>query len=118
MRTVGVILAGGVGQRAGLGMPKQLARVAGQTIIEHTVAAFDAAPEIDEIVVLMAAGHTAEVERLVAGFPKVTRVIEGGASRTETTWRALRIWYGSTQQKRFLSRHCRWMRKIEQLINV
>ncbi|MFC6080827.1 IspD/TarI family cytidylyltransferase [Sphaerisporangium aureirubrum] len=89
MRTVGVILAGGVGQRAGLGMPKQLALIAGRTIIEHTVAAFEAAPEIDEIVVLMAAGHTAEASRLVAGFSKVSRVIEGGASRTESTWRAL-----------------------------
>ncbi|GAA1518123.1 bifunctional cytidylyltransferase/SDR family oxidoreductase [Sphaerisporangium rubeum] len=89
MRTVAVVLAGGVGQRAGLGMPKQLARIAGRTIIEHTVAAFEAAPEVDEIVVLMAAGHTDEAARLVAGFPKVSQVIEGGASRTETTWRAL-----------------------------
>ncbi|MGW4637734.1 SDR family oxidoreductase [Sphaerisporangium sp. NPDC004334] len=91
-RTVGVVLAGGVGQRVGLGMPKQLLRVAGRTIIEHTLAVFEAAPEIDEIVVLMAPGHVPEVEEIVrrGGFGKVSKVVEGGASRTESTWRALR----------------------------
>ncbi|GII61351.1 pyrophosphorylase [Sphaerisporangium krabiense] len=91
-RTVGVVLAGGVGQRMGHGTPKQLLRLAGRTIIEHTLAVFEAAPEIDEIVVLMTPGFTAEVEDLVArrGFRKVAAVVEGGATRTESTWRALR----------------------------
>ncbi|MBG0828021.1 2-C-methyl-D-erythritol 4-phosphate cytidylyltransferase [Planomonospora sp. ID67723] len=90
-RAVGVVLAGGVGRRVGQDTPKQLIEIAGKTIIEHTIAVFDAAPEIDEVVVLMAPGFTGEVERLVArnGFTKVGRVLEGGASRTETTWRAL-----------------------------
>ncbi|WP_214408717.1 bifunctional cytidylyltransferase/SDR family oxidoreductase [Sphaerisporangium fuscum] len=91
LRTVGVVLAGGVGQRVGLNTPKQLIKIAGRPIIEHTLAVFDAAPEIDEIVVLMAPGHTGEVERIVErnGFRKVTKIVEGGASRTESTWRAL-----------------------------
>ncbi|MFE3447374.1 SDR family oxidoreductase [Nonomuraea sp. NPDC059194] len=91
LRCVGVLLAGGVGQRVGLNTPKQLVTIAGKSIIEHTLALFDAAPEIDEIIVLMTPGFTAEVEKLVAGrgFTKVSRVLEGGASRTETTWRAL-----------------------------
>jgi 2-C-methyl-D-erythritol 4-phosphate cytidylyltransferase len=88
---VAVVLAGGVGQRMGAPVPKQLLTVAGRTILEHSVAAFEAVPEIDEIVVLMAPGHVAEAERIVArgGFRKVTAVVEGGASRTESTWRAL-----------------------------
>ncbi|WP_245898859.1 bifunctional cytidylyltransferase/SDR family oxidoreductase [Nonomuraea indica] len=92
MRSVGVVLAGGVGSRVGLGVPKQLVTVAGRTILEHTIAVFEAAPEIDEIVVLMTPGFTGRVGELVerAGFHKVTRVVEGGASRTESTWRALR----------------------------
>ncbi|GII75444.1 hypothetical protein Sru01_04260 [Sphaerisporangium rufum] len=90
-RTVGVVLAGGTGQRVGAAVPKQLLELAGRPIIEHTIAAFEAAPEIDEILVLMAAGHTAEVETLVrrGGYGKVTAVVEGGASRTESTRRAL-----------------------------
>ncbi|MEV7970236.1 bifunctional cytidylyltransferase/SDR family oxidoreductase [Sphaerisporangium sp. NPDC088356] len=92
LRTVGVVLAGGIGQRVGLNTPKQLLKIAGRTIIEHTLTVFNDAPEIDEIVVLMAPGFTAEVERLIerGGFHKVSAVVEGGASRTESTWRALR----------------------------
>ncbi len=88
---VAVVLAGGVGQRMGAGMPKQLLQVAGRTILEHSVAVFESVAEIDEIVVLMAPGHVADAEELVArgGFRKVTAIVEGGASRTESTWRAL-----------------------------
>jgi 2-C-methyl-D-erythritol 4-phosphate cytidylyltransferase len=90
-RTVAVILAGGTGTRVGLGIPKQLLKVAGKPIIEHTVAVFEAAPEIDEILVLMAPGHVDEVKLLLdrAGFRKVTAVIEGGETRNATTRLAL-----------------------------
>ncbi|NUW30150.1 bifunctional cytidylyltransferase/SDR family oxidoreductase [Nonomuraea sp. SMC257] len=92
LRAVGVVLAGGVGQRMGLGRPKQLATVAGRTILEHSIALFDGSPDIDEVVVLMTPGLVDEARELVAraGFRKVTKVVEGGASRTESTWRALR----------------------------
>ncbi|MEU8379972.1 bifunctional cytidylyltransferase/SDR family oxidoreductase [Streptosporangium sp. NPDC048865] len=91
-RTVGVVLAGGVGRRVGHDTPKQLLEIAGRTILEHTLALFEGAPEIDEIMVLMAPGFTGEVERIVErnGFTKVVAILEGGASRPETTWRALR----------------------------
>lgn len=91
LRSVGVLLAGGVGQRVGGDTPKQLIKIAGRTILEHTLALFNDAPEIDEIVVLMTPGFTGQVEEIVARgrFGKVSKVIEGGASRTETTWRAL-----------------------------
>ncbi|MQA98346.1 MAG: SDR family oxidoreductase [Streptosporangiales bacterium] len=90
-RTVAVVLAGGVGERVGLKVPKQLVRLAGRPIIEHTIAAFQRAPEIDDILVMMAPGHTLAVEKIVAegGYDKVVKVLEGGATRTETTWRAL-----------------------------
>ena len=89
--TVALVLAGGVGRRLGLTTPKQLVLIAGRTILEHTLAVFDTAPEIDEIIALMAPGHLGEVERIVArnAFHKVTKIVEGGASRTESTWRAL-----------------------------
>ncbi|MFD8526839.1 SDR family NAD(P)-dependent oxidoreductase [Streptosporangium canum] len=92
LRTVGVVLAGGVGQRVGLNTPKQLVKIAGKTILEHTLALFDGAPEVDEIIVMMTPGFTDEVERIVAlnGFRKVGKILEGGASRPETTWRALK----------------------------
>ena len=89
MRTVAVVLGGGVGQRLGAGMPKQLLTLGGQTLIERCVAAFEAAPGVDEILVVMARGYTGQVRDLVAGFRKVTAVIEGGATRPESTRAAL-----------------------------
>ncbi|GAA0982425.1 bifunctional cytidylyltransferase/SDR family oxidoreductase [Acrocarpospora macrocephala] len=90
--TVGVVLAGGIGQRVGLNTPKQLLKIAGKSILEHTIAAFDSHPDIDEVVVLMTPGFIDEVAALVAKnrFAKVTQILDGGASRTESTWIALR----------------------------
>ncbi len=88
MRTVAVVLAGGTGQRFGGDMPKQLHVLAGRTLVEHSVAAFDQAPGVDSILVVMPAGLPGPArERFLAaaGYPKVTRVIEGGVTRTDST---------------------------------
>jgi 2-C-methyl-D-erythritol 4-phosphate cytidylyltransferase len=91
MRMVAVVLGGGVGQRLGAGMPKQLMRLAGRTLIEHCVAAFEQAPDVDEILVVMASGYVGQVETLVAdgGYRKVSAVIEGGVTRPDSTRVAL-----------------------------
>lgn len=71
--------------------PKQLLSLAGRPIIEHSIAAFEASPDVDEIVVLMVDSHVGRVEEIVAdaGFTKVTRVLAGGATRTDTSYAAL-----------------------------
>jgi 2-C-methyl-D-erythritol 4-phosphate cytidylyltransferase len=91
MRMVAVVLGGGVGQRLGAGMPKQLLRLGGQTLIERCVAAFDQAPGVDEVLVVMAPGYTEQVRTMLAdgGYRKVTDVIEGGATRPDSTRVAL-----------------------------
>src|ERR1700759_1995377 len=89
MRMVAVVLGGGVGQRLGAGMPKQLLTLGGTTLIERCVAAFEAAPGVDEILVVMARGYTVEVAELLTGYQKVTAVIAGGATRPESTRAAL-----------------------------
>jgi 2-C-methyl-D-erythritol 4-phosphate cytidylyltransferase len=120
MRMVAAVLGGGVGQRLGAGLPKQLLTLGGKTLIEHCVAAFEAAPGIDEILVVMARGYTGQVEALLAkgglakgglakgglakgglakgglaGYRKVTGVIEGGATRPDSTRAALAAIAGS-----------------------
>jgi 2-C-methyl-D-erythritol 4-phosphate cytidylyltransferase len=91
LRNVAVILAGGTGTRVGLSIPKQLIKIAGKTIIEHTIAAFEASPLIDEIVILMTPGHLDPVRAIVqnGGYGKVTQIVEGGQTRNESTSRAL-----------------------------
>ena len=88
-RTVAVVLAGGTGTRLGLGIPKQLLKIAGKPIIEHTLAVFEARPgdRRDH----RADGHRPrrDAQQIVdkAGFRKVTKVIEGGETRNATTRR-------------------------------
>ncbi|MGY1745223.1 SDR family NAD(P)-dependent oxidoreductase [Blastococcus sp. SYSU D00695] len=92
LRTVAVVLAGGTGRRVGLSTPKQLLKVAGKPIIEHTIAALNLSPHVDEIVVMMATGHLDAVRQLLRGgaYGKVSQVLEGGETRSETTRLALR----------------------------
>jgi 2-C-methyl-D-erythritol 4-phosphate cytidylyltransferase len=91
MRMVAVVLAGGSGQRFGAAVPKQLLELDGRTLLEHCVAAFDAAPGVDEVLLVMPPGRTADGEKLRTdgAFPKLTGVIEGGTSRPGSTRAAL-----------------------------
>ena len=90
-RVIAAVLAGGVGARMGDASPKQLLPLDGRPIIEHSIAAFEASPEVDEIVVLMVDTWIGRVEDIVAdaGFRKVTKVMPGGATRTDTSYAAL-----------------------------
>jgi ribitol-5-phosphate 2-dehydrogenase (NADP+) / D-ribitol-5-phosphate cytidylyltransferase len=87
MRTVAVVLAGGTGQRFGGDKPKQLQVLAGRTLLEHSVAAFERAPLVDTIMIVMPAGLAEQAREQFAtlGHAKVTEVIEGGATRTDST---------------------------------
>ncbi len=90
MRTVAVVLAGGAGVRLGGNTPKQLLLLAGRTLLEHCVAAFDAAPGVDDVVVVMPAGLTGEARQILAGkYGKLRDVIEGGTDRPGSASRAI-----------------------------
>ena len=91
MHTVAVVLAGGSGERFGTSLPKQLLPLAGRPVIEHSVAAFEQAPGVDAILVVMAAGCTSQAMDMLAGngYRKLTKVITGGRTRVESTWRAI-----------------------------
>lgn len=87
LRTVGVVLAGGSGTRMGGEIPKQLLEIAGKSVLEHSIAAMDAGPEIDDVLVVMHPDFVTEAEKIVSKGPyrKVSRVLAGGPSRSETT---------------------------------
>jgi 2-C-methyl-D-erythritol 4-phosphate cytidylyltransferase len=90
MRTVAVVLAGGSGLRLGGTTPKQLQLLAGRTLLEHCVAAFESAPGIDEIVAVMPADLVAEATRILGDrYRKLRDVIAGGLDRPGSTSRAI-----------------------------
>jgi ribitol-5-phosphate 2-dehydrogenase (NADP+) / D-ribitol-5-phosphate cytidylyltransferase len=87
LRTVGVVLAGGSGSRVGGEIPKQLLEIAGKSVLEHSVAAMDGAPEIDEVLVVMHPDFIGEAEKVVSSglYRKVSQLLAGGAGRSDTT---------------------------------
>src|SRR3954452_22385685 len=68
-------------------MPKQLIEVGGRPLLAYSIETFASCPLIDELIVVMASGFVARAEELAGG----DRVIEGGATRTASTLRALEL---------------------------
>lgn len=90
-RTVAVILAAGRGERAGFEKPKQLLKLAGRPIIEHTIDAFQRNDVIDEILVVTNRDCMDVIETIVASqrLTKVKSVILGGTDRYESSLAAV-----------------------------
>jgi 2-C-methyl-D-erythritol 4-phosphate cytidylyltransferase len=78
-----VIAAAGSGQRLGAGGPKAFVPLAGRSLVEWSIAAFQAAPSVRSILVACPPGHTHDLDGgdLVA--------IDGGATRAESVSNAL-----------------------------
>ena len=101
MRNIAIILAGGVGNRVGGDKPKQLLPLAdGRTILEHSVGAFEQAPSIDEIAIVMHPDYSDEVQGLCEqnDWQKVTKIIPGGSERWESSWHAIVAYMDEDEQ--------------------
>lgn len=96
MRTVAVVLAGGSGLRLGGAVPKQLQLLAGQTLLEHSVSAFQQAPGVDRIIVVLPAEFVAQGTALLGSrYGKLTEIIAGGADRPGSTRCAIELLSGN-----------------------
>lgn len=93
-KNIGIILAGGNGRRMGSSLPKQFLEIAGKTILEHSIAAFDSHPCIDEIAVVVPSGYMPELKKLLAeaGFSKLKHLLSGGNERHHSTLSALQAY--------------------------
>jgi 2-C-methyl-D-erythritol 4-phosphate cytidylyltransferase len=88
---VAIIAAGGRGARAGGGQAKQFREISGSPIIIHTLRRFEEARSVAEVVVVAPPRDAEAVRALAAssGLKKVSRVVAGGRTRTESVWRGL-----------------------------
>ncbi len=106
MKHIAVILAGGIGSRVGGNTPKQLLPLAdGRSVIEHSIDAFELAPSIDEIAVVMHPDHISVMQELcqVNDWRKVTTIIPGGAERWESSRHAVEAYMKSAKPGRCIS---------------
>ena len=96
-KNIAVLLAGGVGSRLGADRPKQLLNLAGKTVLEHSIAAFEACAEIDEIAIVANAQWLDEMRRVVDRnpHPKLRHWLTGGAERYDSSLAALRAYEGA-----------------------
>jgi 2-C-methyl-D-erythritol 4-phosphate cytidylyltransferase len=82
-----IIPAAGSGERLGIGIPKALAEISGETLIEHALANIR---DIAEVVVIAApAGFEGEFRKVLSD-PSVI-IVAGGALRSQSVANALRV---------------------------
>lgn len=88
MKNYGIILASGTGSRYGSDIPKQFIKIAGKTILEHTVEVFEKAKAIDEIFIVITPEykHVAENILLKNSFKKVSKLLNGGETRKDSSF--------------------------------
>lgn len=82
-----VIVAAGSSTR--MGSDKLAAVFCGDTVIGHTLAAFQASPEIDELVLVVRKGNETPALEGASGCDKLQRIVTGGSTRTESAWRGV-----------------------------
>lgn len=92
MYNIAIILAGGTGSRVGGETPKQFLPLDdGRSILEHSVDAFEQAPSIDEIAVVIHPDHLDTLQKLCKknSWLKLSKIIPGGSERWESSWHAI-----------------------------
>lgn len=83
--SVGVILvAAGRGTRLGAGVPKQLLELGGRSILRRSVGAFDAHPDVAEIVVVLPPEMVEQGASLVGATSRPCRFAAGGERRQDS----------------------------------
>jgi 2-C-methyl-D-erythritol 4-phosphate cytidylyltransferase len=86
-----VIVAAGKGTRMGPDQDKLFMNVAGLPVVAHTWKQFDAAPGIDEIVLVIRAGMESAFQELAVQqkVQKPFRLVPGGKERQDSVWNGL-----------------------------
>ncbi|MDE6432575.1 MAG: 2-C-methyl-D-erythritol 4-phosphate cytidylyltransferase, partial [Opitutales bacterium] len=83
------ILAGGVGQRMGMSMPKQFLVFDGKTCLEHTISRFNNAKNIDQIVIAVHPDWIKYAVDLLKRSQFECQIIPAGNNRSQSSYNAL-----------------------------
>ncbi|MEO9600933.1 bifunctional 2-C-methyl-D-erythritol 4-phosphate cytidylyltransferase/2-C-methyl-D-erythritol 2,4-cyclodiphosphate synthase [Parasphingorhabdus sp.] len=83
-----LIVAAGVGARAGLDLPKQFELISGKPMLRHSVESFLAHSAIDHLWIVVAAGQEEQANRALAPISAYNLVI-GGATRQQSVFNGL-----------------------------
>jgi len=90
-QTVAIVLAAGAGQRLGSGTGKAFVPVDGKPMVGWSLQAFDASPDVDRILLVVAPAERARGQAIIPtfGLRKPWTVIPGGQTRHDSEFNAL-----------------------------
>lgn len=76
-----ILLAGGIGNRLGAGIPKQFVNVLGKPVIAYTMQKYQEHPEIDGIELVCVDGYQDELRKIAEDnhITKVIKIVKGGS---------------------------------------
>ena len=88
---IAIILAAGTGNRMETVCPKQYIVVAGKTILEHSIDAFEKNTRIDEMAVVLHKDYIFDFDRFIQknGWQKIKKILPGGKERYESALAAV-----------------------------
>jgi len=77
---IALLMAGGVGNRVGAGIPKQFVDVLGKPVIAYTMETLQNHPEIDAIELVCVKGYEDKLSEIVkaSNISKMIKIVEGG----------------------------------------
>ena len=75
-----ILMAGGVGNRVGAGIPKQFVEVLGKPVIAYTMQKLQQCSDIDSIILSCVDGYQEKLKRIAEdnGITKVVKIVTGG----------------------------------------
>ncbi len=87
----GIILASGTGTRFKSDLPKQFVKIAGKTVLEHTVEAFERSKYIDKIIIVITPQYRYTLEEILLknNYKKIFSILNGGETRKESSYIAV-----------------------------
>ena len=86
-----VLLSAGEGTRFDSELPKQYVKLAGKTVLEYSIDAFEINPDIDSIIIVVSENFLDLVQEIIRdnSYKKITNILIGGKSRMESSYCAI-----------------------------
>ena len=88
IKNYGIILASGTGSRYGSDIPKQFVKIAGKTVLEHTIEIFEKSEDINDIIIVITPEYRTMAEEILLknNYKKISKLLNGGETRKESSF--------------------------------
>ncbi|MCP1111605.1 2-C-methyl-D-erythritol 4-phosphate cytidylyltransferase [Lachnospiraceae bacterium PF1-21] len=94
MKNIAILLAAGSGSRMQMLEKKQFAKILGKPVIYYSLAAFEASPCIDQVIIVAEKEFFSFIKEQIIfkyNFKKVVMLTEGGKERFHSVWNGLQL---------------------------